>query len=331
MKPASRVLIFTNELDTTVDLVLDELPVLGAIGVRWNTETFPTASSLAMDPFTFLAVVTDSGRDFTLGDSFSVYVRRPEPARFRAGLNIASRYQRFARAESAAAMDNAFDLLREHADRWIGDPDVTRGAERKLTQIRVAASIGFEVPRTMLCNSPEAASEFIAKADSPVVAKTIRSPLVDSHKGLLAYTHMLTNEDSELLHDLRLAPAIFQAHVEKSYEVRVTCVGDTLVPVAIYSQAVAEARLDWRRVSYADLRHELIEMPADLTDKCMTYLRHFGLNFGAFDFIVDPAGRWIFLECNPNGEWAWMQAVSGYPIGRKIASFLVTGQANFAR
>jgi glutathione synthase/RimK-type ligase-like ATP-grasp enzyme len=323
--PASRVLILTNELDTTVDLVLGELVSFGAEGVRWNTETFPTASSLAMDPFESLAVTTDSGRHFNLGDRFAVYVRRPEAARYRDEIQIESNYERFARAESTAAIAEVFDLLREHADRWIGDPKVTKAAEGKLTQIRVAASVGFEAPRTLLCNSPEAASDFIAKSDGPVVAKTIRSPLVDMNNGLLAYTHVVTNEDLNLLQDLNLAPAIFQTYVEKSFEVRVTCVGDTFVPVAIYSQAVADARFDWRRVNYTDLQHELIEMPLEIANRCEAYLRRFGLNFGAFDFIVEPSGRWIFLECNPNGEWAWMQAVSGYPIGRRIAELLVTG------
>lgn len=325
MGTASRVLIFTNELDTTVDLVLSELVSFGAEGVRWNTENFPTASSLAMDPYESFAVITDSGRHFNLSEGFAVYVRRPEAARYRGEIQIESTHERFARAESTAAMAEVYDLLREHADRWIGDPKVTKAAEGKLAQIRAAASIGFEVPRTLLCNSPEAASDFIAKSDGPVVAKTIRSPLVDMNNGLLAYTHMLTNDDLNLLQDLNLAPVIFQNYIEKSFEVRVTCVGNTFVPVAIYSQAVAGARFDWRRVNYTDLQHELIDMPLEITNRCEAYLRHFDLNFGAFDFIVKPSGQWVFLECNPNGEWAWMQAVSGYPIGRRIAELLVTG------
>jgi hypothetical protein len=218
----SRVLIFTNELDTTVDLVLDELASLGAESVRWNTENFPTASSLAMDPLGSFTVTTDSGRRFDLSDSFAVYIRRPEPAKYRGEMQIEPDYERFARAESTAAMAEVFDVLREHADLWIGDPKFTKAAEGKLTQIRVAASLGFEVPRTLLCNSPEAASDFIAKSDGPVVAKTVRSPLVDINNGLLAYTHVLTKDDLTLLQDLNLAPAIFQTYVEKSFEVRVT-------------------------------------------------------------------------------------------------------------
>lgn len=326
MTSVSQVLIFTNQLDTTVDLVLGEIASLGAEAIRWNTETFPETSLLAMYPFGPLAVTTDSGRRFTLGARFAVYVRRPESAKYSTEKQMERRYERFARDESYAAMAEVFELLREHADRWIGDPKVTKAAEGKLAQIRAAEHLGFEVPRTLLCNSPEAAADFIAKSNGPVVAKTIRSPLVDVNTGQLAYTHVLMNNDTDLLPDLHLAPAIFQTYVEKVFEVRVTCVGDTFVPVAIYSQAVAGARFDWRRVNYTDLDHELIELPAEIAEKCKAYLRRFDLNFGAFDFIVAESGRWVFLECNPNGEWAWMQAVSGYPIGRRIAELLVLGR-----
>ncbi|MGH4016972.1 MAG: hypothetical protein ACRDSL_24205 [Pseudonocardiaceae bacterium] len=29
--------------------------------------------------------------------------------------------------------------------------------------------------------------------------------------------------------------------------------------------------------------------------------------FRRLDFIVTPSGEWIFLECNPNGQWAWIK------------------------
>ena len=32
-----------------------------------------------------------------------------------------------------------------------------------------------------------------------------------------------------------------------------------------------------------------------------------GLYFGAFDFILDPDGRYVFLEMNPFGQWVWIE------------------------
>jgi glutathione synthase/RimK-type ligase-like ATP-grasp enzyme len=157
------------------------------------------------------------------------------------------------------------------------------------------------------------------------VAKTVRSPLVDLDNGQLAYTHVIVDGDLDLLDDLRLAPAIFQEFVPKSYEVRITCVGTTTVPVAIYSQEHSGAAEDWRRVPYPELRHAVIDLPVRVEKACLDLMARFKLNFAAFDFIVTPSGEWIFLECNPNGEWAWMEEVSGYPIGRRLAELLVLG------
>ena len=47
-----------------------------------------------------------------------------------------------------------------------------------------------------------------------------------------------------------------------------------------------------------------------------------GLNFGAFDFIVTPDNKYIFLECNPNGQWLWIELLTGQKISEKIANAL---------
>jgi len=35
-------------------------------------------------------------------------------------------------------------------------------------------------------------------------------------------------------------------------------------------------------------------------------MTHFELSYGAFDFMVNASGDWIFLEVNPSGQWGWM-------------------------
>jgi hypothetical protein len=53
------------------------------------------------------------------------------------------------------------------------------------------------------------------------------------------------------------------------------------------------------------------------------YLEAFGLNFGCFDFAVSQSGETAFLECNPNGQWLWVEELAGLPIGAAIAELLV--------
>ena len=46
------------------------------------------------------------------------------------------------------------------------------------------------------------------------------------------------------------------------------------------------------------------------------------LRYGAIDFICDQQGELWFLEINPNGQWAWIENLTGYPIAAAIADEL---------
>jgi hypothetical protein len=55
------------------------------------------------------------------------------------------------------------------------------------------------------------------------------------------------------------------------------------------------------------------------------YLTRFGLVFGAFDFAVTRTGAWWFLECNSNGQWAWLEERTGLPMTAALADLLLEG------
>ncbi len=55
----------------------------------------------------------------------------------------------------------------------------------------------------------------------------------------------------------------------------------------------------------------------------MAYLRRAGLRFGAFDLAEDAEGQLWFLECNPNGQWGWIESATGLPITDAIVSELL--------
>jgi glutathione synthase/RimK-type ligase-like ATP-grasp enzyme len=51
-------------------------------------------------------------------------------------------------------------------------------------------------------------------------------------------------------------------------------------------------------------------------------LHRLGLTFAALDFRVGSSG-WVFLEANPNGQWAFVPQLRE-PIARAIADILET-------
>jgi hypothetical protein len=97
----------------------------------------------------------------------------------------------------------------------------------------------------------------------------------------------------------------------------------TAIGVAIHATP-DNGRIDWR-ADYAQLRYEPIEVTAVTATAMASYLDMFGLAFGAFDSVVTPDGEWIMLECNPAGQWLWLQQETGVPIAAALADLLADG------
>lgn len=50
--------------------------------------------------------------------------------------------------------------------------------------------------------------------------------------------------------------------------------------------------------------------------------QHFGLRYGIFDFIMNEKNQLIFLECNPDGNWKWLDDKIGGHISDAFADLL---------
>jgi D-alanine-D-alanine ligase-like ATP-grasp enzyme len=51
-------------------------------------------------------------------------------------------------------------------------------------------------------------------------------------------------------------------------------------------------------------------------------MKAFDLIYGAFDFIVTPEGRYVFLEVNPSGQYMWVECATGLEITTALADAL---------
>lgn len=124
---------------------------------------------------------------------------------------------------------------------------------------------------------------------------------------------------AEITDAVSVCPHMFQAELEKVFDVRITAMGDRLFGVRIDSPD-----LDWRR------RQDLmtctpIDVPASVAHSITAYLAELRLHYGAFDFAVTTAGDWYFLECNPNGQWAWQPAQTTAAIAQALTDQLEKG------
>lgn len=112
----------------------------------------------------------------------------------------------------------------------------------------------------------------------------------------------------------------------KKVELRITVVGDHVFPAAISYAHAERAAVDWR-TAYQDLRYGIHQLPQGIHYKCLALVHKLGLSFAAFDMIVTPDDRYVFLELNPNGQWQWIERATGFLINEMLVDLLVGGEA----
>lgn len=312
------VLVLTDERDQHADLVVQALAARGVPVFRVDTAQFPTEMTLAAraGAAEWSGVLRTEHRTLELEAVRSVYYRRPTAFRLPDGLSPAE-----AEFSEAQARHGFGGVVTSLPGLWINHPTRIADLAPKPVQIPLARRAGFVVPATLVTNDPDEVRTF-ADAHGPVVCKPLTQPgIVEDGVMASVYTRLLDAADLADLTGVETTAHLFQAWVDKSYEVRVTAVGSRLFAVEIHAQSDA-ARVDWRS-DYDHLEYKPCEVPSDLAAKIRGYLASGGLAFGVFDFVVRPDGQWVFLECGPNANWAWLVDAAELPIHEAIADALV--------
>ena len=126
---------------------------------------------------------------------------------------------------------------------------------------------------------------------------------------------------NDSLDEVEVAPTMFQRLVEKVADVRVTMVGKLAFAVAI--RRPWDAPIDFRDTDPSACMYEIFDLQPEDIRKCVGFMESYGLRFGAFDFGLRHDGRLVFFECNPNGQWGWIEAYSGLPITAAVVDLLL--------
>ena len=183
--------------------------------------------------------------------------------------------------------------------------------DSKAEQLKLAKSLGFTVPRTIISNNPAAIIEFLDPARKYVVKPL--SPMVWQENGrtiILPTTELDPNSlDDEL--SVRSCPMIYQDMIEKDFELRVVVFGVEVLVVKLHSRHDDQYANDWRLVDPSLLKPEMIEPPTGLVDKVLEFCRIAGLIHASFDFAVTPNGQVVFFEVNEQGQTLWIEQANG--------------------
>jgi glutathione synthase/RimK-type ligase-like ATP-grasp enzyme len=156
-----------------------------------------------------------------------------------------------------------------------------------------------------------------------MIAKPVRTGYVDlGEEQLSIFTNAVLEEHLTDNRSISISPVIYQQHIKKASDVRVTIVGDKIFAAEIDSQSDPEAVVDWRKTVNPSLGHRRIELPKTISDLLHRLMQRLGLEFGAIDFVRTPDDRYVFLEINPNGQWLWLDDMLGLGITDEVTTWL---------
>ena len=285
--------------------------------VVFHTETFPMESSIVLRNYANDSYLQVQGRSICLGSVSSIWYRRPaHPIIAPSIVDVDAR--KYAEGESWDALLGLWEGIN---GLLVSKPSSIRSASHKWEQIRRAQKLGFKVPKTLITNNPKEARQFCGSVGATAVKAVLRSVIAHKDRHEAAYTTPIDFDDPRI-EDVDLAPCIFQEYVPKQLELRITVVSDSVFACAIHSQRSDKTKHAWRNYDLKNTPHESWVLPKDVERKCKEMVRSYGLNFSAIDMILTPDGEYVFLELNPNGQWAWIDELTDLPIAEALIRLL---------
>lgn len=303
------ILIITHKEDFTVDFVIDKLNKRKVRYHRFNCE------DLEQD---FYEIAWNPSFNFALANNTkftSVWFRRVRLPYISEG---------YSESEKEFLLSEYYSLIQNFLltldSKWLSHPVSVYTAENKLFQLKQATAVGLKIPETLVTNDKEKLKLFYGSKINGLIVKPLnQNRITEGEHQKLIFTNKLSDHQIANLCHFDLTPAIFQEFIPKQYELRVTVVGDRVFSASVESQIENETVVDWRRKKLPFHRYEL---PRDIESKCIELVRSLNLSFAAIDLIRAENGEYYFLEANPNGQWAWIEAETGLPISDSIIEFL---------
>jgi hypothetical protein len=192
---------------------------------------------------------------------------------------------------------------------WVSEPSATERAANKLVQLDAAMQVGLDVPRTCISNDPAVVRAFAEQCGN-VVVKSLHPA-----EGVALFTRPLPAEplpDKSVL----AAPTIFQERIDGTRHLRVNCFGDRVFPFEIRS-----SHLDWRG-KLADAEVRPAELSVEIASRLVDLQSRLGLAMSIHDLKIAQDGRVFWLEVNPQGQFLFLQGLTGVDLAAEFVSFL---------
>lgn len=196
----------------------------------------------------------------------------------------------------------------------------------KLNDLRTARDCGLDIPSTLVTTRKERLKEFYHQHK-----KIITKPIHNSHlsfiddkkkyssKGIVFVTNEVIKQSND-----EFCLSLFQAYVEKLYEIRIFFIHKDLYCMAIFSQLDNKTKYDYRNYNLENPNRNVpYKLPVDVHEKILLFIEKSQLDTGSIDLIYSSRDEYVFLEVNPSGQFGWVSGNCNYYLEKRIAEYLI--------
>lgn len=280
------ILILTNSLDTTTDIII------GRIGshkvFRFNLDLYKNYSCcITQDTFT---ISDPTGRTITEATTDKLYIRKPTHNTELTGDGGSNEH--YAREQLAYILQEIYNIMYARNKICL----IEKGAEQrfgKIMQMRLASQF-FSVPQWQIFWGHNAELSSLA---SPTIVKTLKSSFTGDYKILFTRSADSAQLDPQY-------PWFIQEQVNAEYDVTVAYVDEKIFAYRLPRNSFSGA--DWRQHIYSQALHwEHFRLNPIDEQSINSFMQSAQLKFGRLDFLMKE-NKLYFLEVNPNGQWAWL-------------------------
>jgi len=325
------ILLLTHAEDDSASMVGSKLEKIQVPYVRFNTEEFHRSIKIKLElnkDGSFSGSYIFPELTLPFNDIAAVWNRRVHKPNICNEFNVEPELKQWIEDETFGALNVSFAMFScPIVNPWEANEKIKFN---KMIQMKRAHELGLDIPDTCITNDLDEITKFFKKMDRNVIFKKIQKGIFNFKDGRRVLIHtnnippeMMTNEN---IVRMRFSPVFLQRHIPKKYDIRSIVVGNKVFSVAIHSQDVAEGKIDFRTAAVLgkinQMKHERIELGKEVNSKLVAFTKSFGLTFGAIDLILTPDDRIVFLEDNPNGQWGWLEILTGLDISGAIAEHL---------
>lgn len=323
-------LVVTSESDIHADAVINDIYHHGINAIRLNIDTFIQKSSYAYE-WSSSGQLTE---DFLFFNDSQKQAKNIKVIWWRK-LGSWDRYTVFPEIQEKSAIDycqkETDALIHSLAGlypqaKWINSWQDIEYSSYRINQIAIAKKLNLRTPETIVTNCYEKLENFLHLQGDCIIKPITQHPVFtyngNQHRLYTRKIDYLTLQ--EFKNSIHFSPVFVQKEIKKRHEYRITIIDEDCFVCRIESQDTndEDVKIDWRIIDPNKLGHHLDNLPLKYILKLKKMLKEFRLNFGAFDIIEDINNDLFFIELNPNGQWYWIELLTGMQIAQAMANLI---------